>query len=586
MNHQNPLPVLEKIAGNRVSPLASLLETGQKLFSQRKPEDLQQAALEGGLALSGAAFGAFFSEMPLRSEGRYEPTAYAGAFLNPFRSQEVQQALWRQPPFSAAAPSAKDLPVACLIVRSSDLTVEPGFAPATPPAPGSTMEALRSYLAVPVCSSAGHFFGVLAYGHANPGAFLPEVEPPLAAVAAQTALALENLSLRERLSSEIATSEAARSEQRIADRRLEQALEAGNLGTWSWEIASGMVDLDQRAASFFGQPPHVPIPRKQLRTQIMEVERSPTSQNPDISQGLHGHSKPYLAEYRIRSSDGTLRWLLSHGNATCSPDSGKVIGMVGTLQDITFRRVQEASLRQSEKLAATGRLAASIAHEINNPLEAITNLIYLAKTDPLTPPSVQRLLETADSELERVSHIAQQTLGFYRDTTRPITVDLNQLLHAVVDLFSKKLTGKKLACTLDLEPGLMMVGLQGELRQVISNLLVNAIDASPSAGGRIHIRGRRCSHRGQRGVSVLIADQGSGIPAHVRHRLFSPFVTTKQNSGTGLGLWVTRGMIEKHGGHVRFRSRTDAPSGTIFRLYLPESGGPAAIASPRPGILQ
>lgn len=249
-----------------------------------------------------------------------------------------------------------------------------------------------------------------------------------------------------------------------------------------------------------------------------------------------------------------------------------MLGMVGTVQDITPRRVQEEALRTSEKLAATGRMAATIAHEINNPLEAVINLIYLAKTDPETPESVSRMLELADSELARVSQIAQQTLGFYRDTTRPVTVDVNELLKAVVELFDRKLTGKGMRCTLDLEPGLSVMGLQGEIRQVVANLLVNAIDASPGSGGRIRIRGRHRQRSDEKGIAVLICDEGEGIPVHVGRRLFSPFVTTKQSTGTGLGLWVTRGMVEKHGGSVCFRSRTVSPSGTVFRVYLPQSG--------------
>ena len=196
------------------------------------------------------------------------------------------------------------------------------------------------------------------------------------------------------------------------------------------------------------------------------------------------------------------------------------------------------------------------------------------------------MLDVADTELARVAHIAQQTLGFYRDTTRPVSIDLNELLKAVVDLFNRKLASKRLDCVLDLDPGLNIVGLQGEIRQVVSNLLVNAIDASPGSGGSIRIRGRHRHRNGGHGVSVLVADQGSGIPKHVRHRLFTPFVTTKQSRGTGLGLWVTRGMVEKHGGTVCFRSRTDSPAGTVFRVYLPRNQASPLFDSPTTPVLQ
>jgi signal transduction histidine kinase len=241
--------------------------------------------------------------------------------------------------------------------------------------------------------------------------------------------------------------------------------------------------------------------------------------------------------------------------------------MVGTVQDVTARKTQEATLRQSEKLAATGRLAATIAHEINNPLEAVTNLIYLCKTDPAVPPGIQRMLETADEELARVAQIAQQTLGFYRETARPGEVDLTILLRSIADLFSRKFRYKSLTCNLRVDPDLRVFGLQGEIRQVFSNLLVNAIDASEK--GEIHVRARRRSIRGNQGVSVLIADRGTGIPHAVRDRLFSPFFTTKQSFGTGLGLWVTQGMVHKHGGSIAYRTRTEIPSGTCFRVFLP-----------------
>ena len=231
------------------------------------------------------------------------------------------------------------------------------------------------------------------------------------------------------------------------------------------------------------------------------------------------------------------------------------------------RKLQEQTLRESEKLAATGRLAATVAHEINNPLEAVTNLIYLARTDREMPTHVQQLLDTADSELARVSQLAQQTLGFYRDTTRLVSIDLNKLLLDTVDLFTRKMRNKNVACTVDLEPNLVLFGLQGEIRQVFSNLLVNAIDASSHS--TIHIRARRRCQHGVEGAAVVIADHGSGIPVAVRQQLFTPFVTTKESVGTGLGLWVTRGIAEKQGGSVRFRTSTDAPRGTVFRVFLP-----------------
>jgi PAS domain S-box-containing protein len=406
------------------------------------------------------------------------------------------------------------------------------------------------------------------YGHPAPAAFDPLSLDLIATVAAQAAIAIDNVRLSERLTREFATVDAARRLQRQTADRLRQALDAAQLGTWAWDRKTDLLDLDERAARLFHIGPHIPITRSELRNRVVVVEdRAKTIESLHRSLEAGGL---YSAEYRVDAPDGAETWVSSSGIATFAPNSREITGMVGTIQDITARKTHDSSLLQSEKLAATGRLAATIAHEINNPLEAVTNLIYLSRTDPEIPAAVRALLETADSELARVSQIAQQTLGFYRDTTRPVEIDLNQLLQSVADLFARKMVASKIVCDLDLEPSLSIRGLQGEIRQVFSNLVVNAIDAHnhPSRSGRIRIRGRHL--RGSRsGVSILICDEGAGIPQHVRERVFSPFFTTKPKIGTGLGLWVTRGFVEKQGGHIRFRSCTEARSGTIFRVVLP-----------------
>jgi PAS domain S-box-containing protein len=367
-----------------------------------------------------------------------------------------------------------------------------------------------------------------------------------------------------------------------ADRRLRQALDAAQLGTWYWERSTDNIDLDERAGQLFRFDPKTPITRSGLRDRILlEEDHNITTSSLQHAVETRGL---YHAEYRIRTPDGSQCWLCASGIPTFAPDSGEVIGMVGTVQDITIRKTQESALRQSEKLAATGRLAATIAHEINNPLEAVTNLIYLVKTDPTVPSAAQHLLETADQELARVAQIAQQTLGFYRDTTRPVDIDISDLLKNVIALFHRKLTYKRIDYTLDLAPGLHVFGLQGELRQVFSNLIVNAIDAS--LHGRITIRSRPRTVNGVPGVSVIVCDEGSGIPYPVRERLFSPFFTTKVAVGTGLGLWVTRGIIEKQGGTIRYRSRVTPPTGTIFRVFLRATMEIPNIETPEPKFLQ
>lgn len=356
--------------------------------------------------------------------------------------------------------------------------------------------------------------------------------------------------------------------------RLRQALDAGQLGTWSWDKNTDLLDLDERAAELFGVSAHLPISRSDLRTKIVNQDDLVLTP-PSLQQAMG--EMAYQAEYRVDVS-GQQRWISTHGLTVYGDNSDESTGMIGTVQDVTARKMQEATLRQSEKLAATGRLAATIAHEINNPLEAVTNLIYLCKTDPTVPSPVQRLLETADAELARVSQIAQQTLGFYRDTSRPTEINLTELLSGVADLFSRKLSARNLKFNLELENDLRIFGLLGEVRQVFSNLVVNAIDASQQGTIRVRAQPRRC--KGVEGISVLISDQGSGIPKEIRGRMFAPFFTTKQSVGTGLGLWVTRGIIEKSGGSVSFRSRTDPPTGTVFRVFLPAGDRSTTFFSP------
>jgi PAS domain S-box-containing protein len=570
--------------------LRLLIETGILLASERSLDVIVQAALDAGLDLCGARFGAFFYNNTEALGESYSLYKVAGPDINIFA-----------PPSVLSAPPTTEIPKGSFlsqhIVRSPDITLDPrytrnlpfaGISPDHPP--------VRSYLSVPVRSRAGDVLGCLLYGHPDADIFTSASEDLVSTIASQAAVAIDNLRLSESLTHEISHADAARVLQRQTDDRLRQALDAAQLGTWTWDRASDLLDLDERAAMLFHAEPHAPISRTALRKRIVALEDQ--AYTADSLQHFLESGGIYSAEYRVDSADGIQTWVSTSGNAMLGPDGTEIIGMVGTVQDITARKTQETALRQSEKLAATGRLAATIAHEINNPLEAVTNLIYLSRTDPDVPPPVQLLLETADTELARVAQIAQQTLGFYRDTTRPIEIHLNDLLHSVVDLFARKMTSRKITCTLDLDRDLCIHGLQGEIRQVFSNLVVNAIDSftfGPTLKpGSIHIRGRhlrrhsphgRSPHGRPDAVSILVCDEGSGISASARQRIFSPFFTTKLSVGTGLGLWVTRGFVEKQGGRINFRTRTGDPSGTIFRVvlpvHMPPTGHPPDTSSAR-----
>jgi signal transduction histidine kinase len=249
-------------------------------------------------------------------------------------------------------------------------------------------------------------------------------------------------------------------------------------------------------------------------------------------------------------------------------ENGAVRGFVSLVMDVTDRKLAEDALRRSEKLATAGRLAATIAHEINNPLEAITNLLFLIKNEPAGSEQLHTFIDMADHELRRVSHITRQTLGFYRESVGPTRFDMRAIVEDVLSLLGRRASVRQIELERDMDTPGTLVAPQGEVRQIVANLLTNAIDATE--GGRVVIRVR--TTQGPRTnlnvVSLTVADTGQGIPQQNLQRLFEPFFTTKKDIGTGLGLWVTRQLVEKNGGSIRVRSKEG--EGTVFRVTLPE----------------
>ena len=231
---------------------------------------------------------------------------------------------------------------------------------------------------------------------------------------------------------------------------------------------------------------------------------------------------------------------------------------------IRQQRRTEESLRRSEKLAVAGRLAASIAHEINNPLEAIGNLLYIMRTSD-SIPEIRGCLTLAEEQLARVSEIAKQTLRFHRETTHPAPVVLSEVVESVLVLYAGRLRSAGIRVSNRFLPVDPIHGFAGELRQLVANLVGNAIDAMRS-GGSLQIRIRPSSWHGKPGVRLTVSDSGSGIPELVRSTLFEPFVSTKENTGTGLGLWVSGQIIQRHSGTVRVKSKQRV--GTTFSVFL------------------
>ena len=259
---------------------------------------------------------------------------------------------------------------------------------------------------------------------------------------------------------------------------------------------------------------------------------------------------------------------------TISPirnESGEVIAISKSVRDITERIQAERALRNNERLATTGRLAASIAHEIHNPLDAVGNLLYLA-AHSTQEETTRGFISQAAVELQRVTQITQQMLSFQREASKPIVVNIGEILNNVVALYERKieLAGIKLKKQVHSSTGVL--ALPGELRQAFANLLGNAIEAVGKQNGTIVLRvsqGRNWQS-GQIGLRVVVADNGPGIPASVRERIFEPFFTTKGESGTGLGLWITSDIVRKNKGTIRLRTNTkEGNSGTHFSVFFP-----------------
>jgi signal transduction histidine kinase len=252
------------------------------------------------------------------------------------------------------------------------------------------------------------------------------------------------------------------------------------------------------------------------------------------------------------------------------------VGKIVVLTDVTDSKLAEYAMRTAEKLAATGKLAHAIAHEINNPLEALVNLIYLASSAP-RHEDVQLYLERANDEVARISRITKQSLSFHRDTQYAVPVDVGDLMQDVVTLYAKLANTRQVQLLYQRTPTLSIQGFPGQLSQVFGNLVRNATEAAPP-GSAVVIRVRRSHRRGRDGTLVTIHNGGPGIPENVQQQIYDPFFTTKELKGSGLGLWVSRTLILRHEGTIHFRTCTRRQaSGTTFQVFLPV-GGIAQVA--------
>ena len=254
--------------------------------------------------------------------------------------------------------------------------------------------------------------------------------------------------------------------------------------------------------------------------------------------------------------------------------TGNMIGIVLVLRDVTMERKTQEALIANEKLAVAGRLAATIAHEIHNPLDSVSNLLYLMRNGANEEESKQ-FMGMAEQELARVTQISRAMLGLYRESKAPVAVDLREMLQEILLLMERRFTDLGVTVSTDFSSAISVAAFPAELRQVFTNLITNAAEAAGS-GGKVHVsvepQAQGVDPTGQKmqaGATVLIADNGPGIPDEILPQLFQPFFTTKGEQGTGLGLWVSRGIVNKHGGTIKLTSDTsDSHHGTVVRVFL------------------
>lgn len=284
-----------------------------------------------------------------------------------------------------------------------------------------------------------------------------------------------------------------------------------------------------------------------------------------------------LANHAVLLRRGGGEVQIDDSGAPIFDRTGELAGVVMVFRDVTEQRRTQAALLSSEKLAVTGRLAATLAHEIHNPLDSVVNLLYLMKNGS-TPEENGEFLDLARSELDRVTQISRAMLGMYRESKTPIEVDLKDLLDSILLLLQRQITQAGITLKKNLAENAKISGYPAELRQVFTNLLTNAMDAS-TVGSIIEVSLRRNlpldgqrSANARAGVTVSVVDHGPGITSDTQKHLFQPFFTTKGEKGTGLGLWVSQGIVQRHGGEIRLDSRTDEPNhGTTVSVFLPDT---------------
>jgi PAS domain S-box-containing protein len=361
---------------------------------------------------------------------------------------------------------------------------------------------------------------------------------------------------------------------------LQVALQANGLALWVWDLKKGAIHWSEEKYRMIGLEPGTVEPSTEVWLSAVHPEDAEAVRR-SVMATREGIATDYHNQYRVVWPDGTVHWLESQGKCE-RDDAGQVERIVGVVADVTRRKRTEDALMRTEKLAIAGRLAASIAHEINNPLEAVSNLLFLV-TLAETTETAQEHARHAMDQLMRVSLITQQTLKFHRQAGSPKSTRLSEVLDSVLVLFRSKLLAADIAVEVRAAREVSVDCMPSETQQIFANLVANAIDAMPQ-GGRLVIRLR--PSRGWRdpktaGMRITFVDSGVGMSRATMRRTFEPFFTTKTETGTGLGMWVVTQLVERHHGEVSvWSTQREGHSATAFSIFLPLQGVSDANSQP------
>jgi PAS domain S-box-containing protein len=431
----------------------------------------------------------------------------------------------------------------------------------------ATDATLHGWLAAPLLTRDGRNLGLIQLSHKLNGEFSPDDEAILVQLTHMASVAIDNVRLYREAQEQIAETKRAQEMLERGKESMQLAQQYVGIGIWEWDLQTGELAWSDEIRRLHG----IEVEKFDGRYEswmesIVSEDRQQVHQS--ITNALANKGE-YEVQYRVVLADKSMHWLEARGRTIVMSDVP--VRMLGVAMDVTSRKAAEQTLRQSEKIAATGRLAASIAHEINNPLASVMNALYILRTNSKMPDSALVYVKTAEEELARVVHITKQTLGFYREISSPVLSSVPQLFEEVLAAYDARIEQNQIVVHKDFSEVGQLAAFPSELRQVFSNLVLNSIEAISTPGSNIFIRVKQSADgQGREGIRVTVADNGCGIPAENMAHIFEPFFSTKDSKGTGLGLWVSQGIVQKHQGKLRLRSSTDeAHHGTCCSVFLP-----------------